>query len=59
MKSADRSGARFALLLGDDERAEGTVTIRSLRDEAEQRSVARADLLDCPVEGPELRKLLS
>ncbi len=45
MKSADRSGARFALLLGDDERAEGTVTIRSLRDETEQRSVARADLL--------------
>jgi histidyl-tRNA synthetase len=53
MKSADRSGARYALLLGDDERAEGTVTIRSLRDEAEQRSIARADLLD------ELRKLLS
>jgi histidyl-tRNA synthetase len=53
MKSADRSGARFALLLGDDERADGTVTIRSMRDEAEQRSVARADVLD------ELRKLLS
>jgi histidyl-tRNA synthetase len=45
MKAADRSGARFALLLGDDERADGTVTIRSLRDEAEQRSVARGDLL--------------
>jgi histidyl-tRNA synthetase len=45
MKAADRSGARFALLLGDDERADGTVTIRSLRDDAEQRSVARADLL--------------
>jgi histidyl-tRNA synthetase len=45
MKAADRSGARFALLLGDDERARSTVTVRSLRDDTEQRSVSRAELL--------------
>ena len=52
MKVADRSGARLALLLGDDERAAGTVTIRDLRGDAEQRSVPRDQL------PTELRKLL-
>ena len=52
MKQADRSGARFAVLVGDDERAAGTVTLRDLRGETGQRSVARASLTD------ELRSLL-
>jgi histidyl-tRNA synthetase len=52
MKVADRSGARYALLLGDDERASGTVTIRDLRSDTEQRAVPRDRLSD------ELRKLL-
>ncbi|MEJ7585294.1 MAG: His/Gly/Thr/Pro-type tRNA ligase C-terminal domain-containing protein [Acidimicrobiales bacterium] len=46
MKAADRSGARVALIVGDQERLDGTVSIRSL--EAEVRSqvaVARADVV--------------
>jgi len=52
MKAADRSGARLALLLGDDERASGTVTIRDLRGDSPQRQVPRAEL------SAELRKIL-
>ncbi len=38
MKNADRSGARLALLVGSQEAANGTVTIRDLRNaDAEQR----------------------
>ena len=44
MKAADRSGARLALLIGDDERAAGTVTIRDLRTDGAQRSVSRSEL---------------
>ncbi|HUA96091.1 MAG TPA: histidine--tRNA ligase [Acidimicrobiales bacterium] len=39
MKMADRSGARLALIVGPGERAEGTVTVRPLREEGEQRTV--------------------
>jgi histidyl-tRNA synthetase len=39
-KKADRSGARFALVLGDDELDRGTVGIKPLRERGEQRSVA-------------------
>ena len=46
MKQADRSGARVALLLGDDERAAGAVTIRPLRGGAEQRTIPRQVLID-------------
>jgi histidyl-tRNA synthetase len=47
MKVADKSGARFALLVGPKEHAAGEVTIRDLRtkDERGQRSVTRADLV--------------
>ena len=31
MKAADRSGARFALIVGEDEAEAGTVTVRDLR----------------------------
>ena len=41
MKSADRSGARFALLVGSDELAAGQVTVRDLRGDAPQSGVAR------------------
>jgi histidyl-tRNA synthetase len=40
MKVADRSGARVALIVGPEERAAGTVTVRDLRHGTEQRSVA-------------------
>lgn len=47
MKKADRSGARFALIWGEDEVAAGVVTLKSLRGESsEQRQVAIADLAD-------------
>ncbi|MGI8809532.1 MAG: histidine--tRNA ligase [Acidimicrobiales bacterium] len=43
-KSADRSGARLALVVGADELAAATVTLRDLRG-GEQETVDRADLL--------------
>jgi histidyl-tRNA synthetase len=49
MKVADKSGARFALLLGPTEHTAGEVTIRDLRTsdlEQSQHSVAQADLVD-------------
>jgi histidyl-tRNA synthetase len=45
MKSADRSGALVALIVGPKELAEGTVVLRPLRQDDEQRSVARADIV--------------
>jgi histidyl-tRNA synthetase len=52
IKSADRSGALVALVIGPKELAEGTVTLRPLRNEEEQRIVPRADIV------AELRALL-
>jgi len=46
MKAADRAGARLALLIGDDERSAGTVTIRELRGAGDQSSVPRTELID-------------
>ena len=43
MKAADRSGARFALVVGDDEIAAGTVSVRDL-GASEQATVATGDL---------------
>jgi histidyl-tRNA synthetase len=39
MKRADRSGARFALILGDDELARGVTAIKPLRGDGTQREV--------------------
>jgi histidyl-tRNA synthetase len=38
MKDADRSGARWALILGSDELASGTATLKDL-ESGEQRSI--------------------
>ncbi len=46
MKKADKSGARVALVLGDDELAAGTVGIKPLRDDAAQETVAQDALAD-------------
>jgi histidyl-tRNA synthetase len=46
MKRADRSGANVALILGEDEVATGTVVLKPLRAEVEQRTVPVADLAD-------------
>ncbi len=44
MKRADASGARYALLIGDDEAAANAVAVKPLREPGEQRAVP-ADLL--------------
>jgi histidyl-tRNA synthetase len=44
IKSADRSGALVALFIGAKELAEGTVSLRPLRSEEDQRTVPRADI---------------
>ena len=45
-KKADRSGARIALVLGDAELDQGTIGIKPLREDAEQRTVALDALPD-------------
>jgi histidyl-tRNA synthetase len=45
MKMADRADARFAAILGDDELAAGSVSLRRLAD-GEQTTVARDDVAD-------------
>ena len=44
LKRADRSGARFALILGESEQAAGTVTVKDLRRSDAQRQVAQRDV---------------
>lgn len=44
MKKADASGARYAVIIGDDEAAAGEVSVKPLRAEGEQRRVALAAL---------------
>lgn len=44
MKAADRSGARLAVIIGEDERSAGIALVKSLRSELEQESVPRSDL---------------
>ncbi len=44
MKRADKSGARYAVILGDNEVAGGTVALKSLRDDGGQRTLAQSDL---------------
>ncbi|MDD5389683.1 MAG: histidine--tRNA ligase [Gallionellaceae bacterium] len=46
MKKADASGARYAMIIGDDEAAAGEVTIKPLRGEGEQQRVALAAAVD-------------
>lgn len=43
-KKADRSGARFALILGEDELQQGVVGVKSLREDARQMQVPINDL---------------
>jgi len=44
MKKADASGARFALIIGEDEAQAGTVAIKSLRIAGEQAAIAIGDV---------------
>jgi len=45
MKAADRSGAAYAIIVGEEERTNGSVTIRDLRGDAGQETVSRTELL--------------
>ncbi|MDP0563471.1 MAG: histidine--tRNA ligase [Candidatus Endonucleobacter sp. (ex Gigantidas childressi)] len=45
MKRADRSGARYALIVGDNEVNAGVITIKSLRDDEDQIQVAESELV--------------
>jgi histidyl-tRNA synthetase len=40
-KKADKSGAEYAIILGDDEVSRGEVSIKSLRSEQEQKTLSR------------------
>lgn len=44
MKLANRSGARHAVIIGDDELAAGSVVVKPLRSDADQVTIARDDL---------------
>jgi histidyl-tRNA synthetase len=44
LKRADRSGARLALILGDNEAAEGVVGVKFLRADRAQETVAQSEL---------------
>ena len=44
MKQADRSGAAFAVILGDEEVANGTVAIKPLTTGEEQQTVPQEEL---------------
>ena len=46
MKSADRSGADVAVIVGPDELASGVVTLRALRGDGRQETVARRALVE-------------
>ena len=45
LKRADKSGARFALVIGEDEAARGVVAFKDLRADAPQVEVTRQDLV--------------
>ena len=45
MKKADASGARFAVIIGDDEVAAQRVTLKPLRGGGEQRTLAADEAL--------------
>nr|WP_076657125.1 histidine--tRNA ligase [Marinobacter sp. LQ44] len=44
MKKADRSGARYAVILGENELASGSVGLKPLRDDEPQQDIARSEL---------------
>ena len=45
-KAADRSGAPVALLIGSEELAAGSVTLRALREQRDQVTMPVEDLLE-------------
>ncbi|WP_295460977.1 histidine--tRNA ligase [uncultured Thiodictyon sp.] len=45
-KRADKSGARYALVIGDSELERGVIGVKSLREEAEQRELSLPETAD-------------
>ena len=45
MKAADKSGAKVALIVGEDEVEKGVVTIRDLRGEEGQEEIASGSII--------------
>lgn len=46
MKKADQSGARYAMILGENELSNGIVIMKDLRQSGEQTEVAMTDVID-------------
>ena len=46
MKKADKSGAKYALILGDDEVENNVVTVKSLREKVDQKSISTDQLIE-------------
>jgi histidyl-tRNA synthetase len=46
MRQADRLGARCALILGEDEIAQGVVSLKPMRDGGEQQAVPLSDIVE-------------
>jgi len=46
MKRADKSGARWAILMGDDELSQEKIIVKPLREQQEQQIVALADVFN-------------
>jgi histidyl-tRNA synthetase len=44
LKRADRSGADIALIIGDEERERGEITVKRLREDLPQDRIALGDL---------------
>ena len=45
LKRADKSGARYAIVLGDDELARDVVILKDLREQAEQQELTSDELI--------------
>jgi len=45
-KRADKSNAEFAMIIGEDEINNGTVSLKNLREKSEQQTVQQADLAE-------------
>ena len=52
MKKADKSGARLALILGENEIANETVSVKYLREDKDQQTIKQSEIIS------ELRQLL-
>lgn len=46
MKKADKSGASLALILGDDEIESNRISVKPLRDQAEQKTILQTQLVE-------------